>query len=148
MKGAKRGSEGTKKSSKGKKGDIFSVLPIESSVNVASLEPLEDLRSAEVLPPDADGPSVMLYGAVNRKRVWLDTATGVVRRQQIVGGRYAVLVIYTRGPEDQILGFAFDAANAQVTGTVRYRNPVFDAGLEASGFDLAIPPGARIKTLE
>ena len=42
-----------------------------------------------MLPRDADGPSVMLYGPVNRKRVWMDMSTGVVRQQQIVGGRYA-----------------------------------------------------------
>ena len=90
----------------------------------------------------------MVYGAVNRKRVWMDMSTGVVRRQQIVGGRYAVLVTYARGPEGQIQGLAFDAANSQVTGTVKYQDPVFGAGIEASRFALTIPAGARIKTLE
>jgi outer membrane lipoprotein-sorting protein len=118
------------------------------SVLAGLAAPPDDLRAAEVLPMEADGPSVMLYGAVNRKRVWMDMSTGVVRQQRIVGGRYAVLVTYTRGTDGQLGGFSFDAADSQVTGTVRYQEPVFGAGIDPSRFALTIPRGARIKTLE
>jgi outer membrane lipoprotein-sorting protein len=118
------------------------------SVLAGLAAPPGDLRAAEVLPPGAEGPSVMLYGAVNRKRVWMDMATGVVRQQQIVGGRYAVLVTYARGADGQLGGFSFDAADSQVTGTVRYQDPVFGAGIDPSRFALTIPPGAKIKTIE
>ncbi len=72
------------------------------SVLVGLASPPADLRAAEVLPADDEGPSVMLYGAVNRKRVWMDMATGVVQQQEIVGGRYAVRVTYLRDPDGQI----------------------------------------------
>jgi hypothetical protein len=90
----------------------------------------------------------MLYGPVNRKRVWMDMATGIVRQQEIVGGRYAVLVVYLRGGDGQVTAFSFDAANSQVTGTVRYQEPVFGGGVDPSRFALTIPPGAQIKTIE
>jgi len=118
------------------------------SVLAGLASPPDDLRAVEMLPVESEGPSVMLYGTVNRKRVWMDLSTGLVRRQQIVGGRYAVLVIYDRSPEGQLLGFSFDAANSQVTGTVGYRDPVFGGGIDPSRFALTIPPGARVKTLE
>jgi outer membrane lipoprotein-sorting protein len=118
------------------------------SVLAGLVAPPADLRAAELLPAEAIGPSVMLYGAVNRKRVWMDMSTGVVRQQEIVGGRYAVRVTYTRDPAGGLEGFAFDAAESQVTGTVQYREPVFGGGIDPARFALTIPPGARIKTLE
>jgi outer membrane lipoprotein-sorting protein len=127
-------------------------LPFDANDLVSVLAglcaPPEDLRAAELLAADSHGPSVMLYGAVNRKRVWMDMATGVIRQQEIVGGRYAVLVAYLRDADGQITAFSFDAANSQVTGTVRYRDPVFGGGVDPARFALTIPPGAQIKTLE
>jgi outer membrane lipoprotein-sorting protein len=110
--------------------------------------PPDDLRAAELLPADTHGPSVMLYGPVNRKRVWMDMTTGVVRQQEIVGGRYSVLVAYVRGADGQISALSFDAANSHVTGTVRYEEPVFGAGIEPSRFEFPFPPGAQIRTLD
>ena len=82
----------------------------------------------------------MLYGPVNRKRVWMDMSTGVVRQQQIVGGRYAVLVTYARGADGQLGGFSFDAADSKVTGALRYRTPSLAQGIDPSRFALTIPP--------
>lgn len=118
------------------------------SVLAGLAAPPDDLRAAELLPAEADGPSVMLYGAVNRKRVWMDLTTGLVRQQEIVGGRYAVRVIYTRGADGQLGGFSFNAAASQVSGSVRYQEPVFGEGIDPARFALTIPRGARIKALE
>jgi outer membrane lipoprotein-sorting protein len=111
----------------------------------------DDLVSVLVgltLPPDADGPSVMLYGRVNRKRVWMDMQTGVVRQQEIVGGRYAARVTYTRDHDGVLGGLAFTAAASQVTGTIEYRQPIFDAGVDPERFRFTIPPGATVKSLD
>jgi len=78
----------------------------------------------------------------------MDMETGLVRQQEIVGGRYAARVTYTRGPEGALSGFSFNAASAQVTGTVEYRQPVFGGGIDPERFTLSIPRGARIKTLD
>jgi outer membrane lipoprotein-sorting protein len=118
------------------------------SVLAGLAAPSADLRTAELLPAETFGPSVMLYGAVNRKRVWMDMTTGVVRQQEIVGGRYAVRVTYTRNPDGALTGFSFDAAESQVTGTVRYQEPVFGGGIDPARFAFTIPRGARIKNLE
>jgi outer membrane lipoprotein-sorting protein len=72
----------------------------------------------------------------------------VVRQQEIVGGRYSVLVAYVRGADGQISALSFDAANSHVTGTVRYEEPVFGAGIEPSRFEFPFPPGAQIRTLD
>lgn len=118
------------------------------SVLAGLTAPPGDLRAAEILPAESIGPSVMLYGAVNRKRVWMDMTTGVVRQQEIVGGRYAVRVTYARNPDGALTGFTFDAAESQVTGSVRYQEPVFGSGIDPTRFAFTIPRGARIKTLE
>jgi outer membrane lipoprotein-sorting protein len=107
-----------------------------------------DLRAAEVLPADGEGPSVMLYGPVNRKRVWMDMETGIIRQQEIIGGRYAARVTYLRNPAGTLSGFTFNAANSLVTGTVEYRQPVFGGGIDPERFTLTIPRSARIKTLD
>jgi outer membrane lipoprotein-sorting protein len=107
-----------------------------------------DLRAAEVLPADGEGPSVMLYGPVNRKRVWMDMETGIIRQQEIIGGRYAARVTYLRDPAGTLSGFTFNAASSLVTGTVEYRQPVFGGGIDPERFTLTIPRSARIKTLD
>jgi outer membrane lipoprotein-sorting protein len=121
--------------------DLVSVL-----VGLASSP--ADLRAAEVLPSDADGPSVMLYGKFNRKRVWMDMGTGVVRQQEIVGGRYAARVSYTRDSDGVLSALAFAAASSQVTGTVEYRQPVFGGGVDPARFTFTVPPGATIRSLD
>jgi outer membrane lipoprotein-sorting protein len=118
------------------------------SVLVGLAAPPADLRAAEVLPADDEGPSVMLYGAVNRKRVWMDMETGVIKQQEIIGGRYAARVTYLRDPAGTLSGFTFTAANSLVTGTVEYRQPVFGSGIDPERFTLTIPRSARIKTLD
>ena len=127
-------------------------LPFDANDLVSVLgglaAPPDDLRAAELLPADASGPSVMLYGPVNRKRVWMDLATGVVRQQEIVGGRYAVRITYARGADGRLGGFSFDAADSQVSGTVQYQEPVFGGGVDPARFAFTIPRGARIKTVE
>src|SRR5262249_56274693 len=70
--------------------DLIS-LPVEPEDLVGLLSgravPPTDLRVAEMLPPDALGPSINLIGRYNRQRVWLDPATGVARQVTITAGR-------------------------------------------------------------
>jgi outer membrane lipoprotein-sorting protein len=107
--------------------------------------PPRDLRTAEIQPADAQGPSLDLIGGVHRKRIWMDFETGVVRQVEITGGRYEVRVTYVRDADDRVTGFDLTAAQAYLTGTVRYRNPAFDGGLDPERFRLILPEGAKIE---
>ena len=109
--------------------------------------PPEDLRVATVLPADEHGPSLEMIGALHRQRVWMDLATGLVRRIQITGGRIEALLIYQHADDGSLTGFDLAAAQGNVTGTVRYRDLVIDAGIEPGRFHLTIPAGASIEQL-
>jgi outer membrane lipoprotein-sorting protein len=109
--------------------------------------PPTDLRVATVLPADEHGPSLEMIGALHRQQVWMDFATGFVRRIQITGGRIEALLIYQHADDGALTGFNLAAAQGNVTGTVRYRNLVIDAGIEPERFHLTIPAGAAIERL-
>ncbi|MGH7312704.1 MAG: LolA family protein [Candidatus Rokuibacteriota bacterium] len=116
-------------------------------VLAARAVPPKDLRVASLLPPDEHGPSLELIGTVHRQRVWMDFQSGVVRRLEITGGRYAALVSYLRDTDGRLRGFDLSAANEYLTGSVRYRDPVFDGGVDPDRFQQTVPPGARIEHL-
>lgn len=105
-----------------------------------------DLRVAEVLPPDARGPSLRLIGAVQRQRVWMDLDTGEVRQVEIAGGRFPVTISYRRDGSVPA-GFDFEAGRVSLTGSVTYQNTVVGAGIEAERFVLALPKGAKIQSI-
>jgi len=109
--------------------------------------PPKDLRVAELLPPDEHGRSLELIGRINRQRVWMDFENGVVRRVEITGGRYEARVTYLRDTDGRPVGFDLSAAQAYLTGSVRYRDPVFDAGIEADRFHFTVPESAKIERL-
>lgn len=116
-------------------------------VLAARVVPPKDIRVASLLPPDEHGPSLELIGTVHRQRIWMDFQSGIVRRLEITGGRYEALVSYLRDADGRLRGFDLSAANAYVTGSVRYRDPVFDGGVDPDRFRLTLPPGARIEQL-
>jgi outer membrane lipoprotein-sorting protein len=124
-------------------------LPIEPENLVATVAglavPPRDLRSAELLEPDDHGPSLAMYGAVHQQRVWMDLATGVVNRVEIIGGRAAARVTYLRGEDGQLRGFDATAGEGLVVSTVRYRNPETNTGVPADRFPLTVPGTAQIE---
>jgi len=125
-------------------------LPLDAddlvAVLTARVAPPKDLRVAELLPPDDEGPSLRLITPVQRQRVWLDLATGVVSRVELEGGPVSVRIAY-RFNGAAPAGFDFDAADTYVTGSVRYRNTRMDAGIAPGRFELAIPKGAKTKNI-
>jgi len=109
--------------------------------------PPKDLRRADLMAADEDGPSIELAGALHRQRVWMDFATGVVRQVEIIGGRYAVRVTYLLREDGRPVGFDLAGAEGRLTGTVRYRDPLYDAGLDLARFSLTLPERAKIEEL-
>jgi len=109
--------------------------------------PPRDLRVAAILPPDEHGPSLEMIGTLHRQRVWMDVATGVVRRLQVTGGRLEALVTYRRADDGTVTGLELSAAQDNVTGRLQYRNVVVNGGVDNDRFALTVPPGASIDRL-
>ena len=126
-------------------------LPFEPHDLVAMVTgyavPPDDVRVAEILPPDTLGPSLSLVGSVHEQRIWMDFETGVVRQLQIVGGRAAATVTYRRDDEGRLTGLDVSAAERWLTGTVRYRNLATAVGLQASQFALTLPKDAKTQPI-
>jgi outer membrane lipoprotein-sorting protein len=125
-------------------------LPLEPDDLVATLAgrtaPPRDLRTAEVLPADAHGPSLEIHDGARRRRIWLAPETGVVHRLELVGARFAVLVAY-RWEGGHLAGFVLDAADGQVTASITYRNLAENRGVDPARFALTLPKGAKIQTI-
>jgi outer membrane lipoprotein-sorting protein len=109
--------------------------------------PARDVRVARLLPPDEDGPSLGISGADWYQRVWMDLATGLVKQIEMAGGRYEVRVTYERDGDGRVTGFDFAAAQGMFSGSVRYRQAVFGAGIDPERFRLVIPAGAKVEEL-
>jgi len=107
--------------------------------------PLPDVRVAEMMPADADGPSLVVVNNVHQQRIWMDFVTGVVRQVEITGGLYEVRVTYDRGPQGDVRGFRFSAPRAKVTGRVEYRDAVVDGGVGDDRFRMTPPETAKIQ---
>ena len=126
-------------------------LPFEPEdlVGVLSGRPVppKDLREAEIMPPDGNGPSVQLVGSINTQRVWMDFDTGVVRQLQISGGRGDAVIMFRREPDGTMSGFDLTAGMGLVRSTVRYERPAFGAGIETERFVFTPPKGAKTRTI-
>lgn len=129
---------------------LFS-LPFDPDDLVAVLAgvvaPPKDLRVAEVMPADEEGPSLSLAGRLHAVRVWMDFETGLVRKVHITGGRVEARVSYLRERDGRVAGFDLTAAPSLIASTVRYRGTVVDAGIPAERFAFNLPQGARIERL-
>jgi outer membrane lipoprotein-sorting protein len=109
--------------------------------------PPRDLREAEVMPPDTEGPSVNLIGAIHTQRVWMDFQTGIVRQLQISGGRGDARIVFRRAPDGALTGFDVTAGMGLIRSVVRYESPALGAGIEADRFVFTPPKGAKIRPI-
>ena len=125
-------------------------LPLDADALVAVLAgrpvPPRDLRAVELDAPDGVGGSLTLVGAEGRQRLWLDLKTGEVRRLEIDGGRFPVTITF-RSDGEAPAGFDLRSDAASVTGSVSYRNPVVGSGIDPERFTLALPKGAKTKSV-
>ena len=126
-------------------------LPFEPEDLVAVLGgraiPPADVRIANWLPADDAGLSLELTGPVNRRRIWLDPHTGVVRQLELSGGRGEARVRYHRDPTGALAGFAVTAMMSYVTASVRYQDPRFDVAIDPTVFSFVPPDDAKVQQL-
>jgi outer membrane lipoprotein-sorting protein len=129
----------------------FLHLPFEPDDLVGMLAgrpiPPADVRAAQVMPPDAVGPSIEMYGATNRRRIWYDPGSGAVRQFELAGGRAEARVRYVPATNGEIGGFDLSASLNTVSAMVRYQNPVLGVSLEPDQFVFTIPKGAKTQEI-
>jgi hypothetical protein len=126
-------------------------LPFEPEDLVGILSgrpvPPRDLREAEIMPSDADGPSVNFVGPINEQRVWMDLDTGVVRKVHISGGRADAVIVFRRDAGDAMTGFELTAGMGYVRSRVHYERPAFNTGVETERFAFAPPKSAKTRMI-
>lgn len=126
-------------------------LPFDPDHLVAVLSgraaPPRDLRVVELLPADEHGPSLNLIGGMHQQRVWMDLATGVMRRLTITGGRAVAVVSYLTDPQGALTGFDVNAGDGYATASVRYRSLATGVGVEAERFTFALPKDAKTRAI-
>ncbi len=129
----------------------FLQLPFEPDdlVGILAGRPMPplDVRAASVVPADDVGLSIELVGATNRRRIWLEPETAVVRQFELAGGRAQVRVRYQRGAGGEVNGFELTTTPPVMSATVRYQNPQFDTPIASDAFALTIPKGATIREI-
>jgi outer membrane lipoprotein-sorting protein len=122
-------------------------VPLDADAIVGLLTgrvvPGPDLRQAEVLPPDSQGPSFAVVGPHQRARFWMDLETGEVHRAQIGGGRTTITVTYTRSPGAAVPTELHATAGQDFEATIRYRDAETVAALDPERFVLQVPEGAQ-----
>ena len=109
--------------------------------------PMRDVRLAEIVSADGDEPTLLVVGRDHQQRIWMDFATGLVRGVELTGGLYEVRVAYERTPDGSLAGLTLEAPRAGLSGSVRYREPVLNAGVEEERFALRLPDTARVTPL-
>jgi outer membrane lipoprotein-sorting protein len=126
-------------------------LPVEPAelVGVLAGRPLppSDVRGARFLRSDDHGRSLELTGGRSQLQLWMDFETGVVRRLELSGGRADARVTYRRDTVGQPRGFDIGVARDFLIGSVRYEEPVFDAGIDPERFRFRAPEGTKIQQL-
>lgn len=139
-------------------GDLASILTGRPA-------PPADLRRAEIADPAQEreqavegprpedrkaggqGPSLVLVGPNNERRIWMDFGTGVAREIHISGGRYEIHVRYDRDSRGELTGLALSAPRANLAARIAYRDPSFGTGVDAERFVLVVPPSAKVERL-
>jgi hypothetical protein len=125
-------------------------VPLEADQLVGVLTsrvvPPRDIVTADVIPPDADGPSVRIEGKAQSQRVWMDLETGVVRKVEIGGGRVGMLVAYSREAGNEFPSdIRVSSTDIELEATVRYRSVSVGAGVDGTRFTLVLPDTVRIQ---
>ncbi len=109
--------------------------------------PPRDLREAEIMAPDTDGPSINMVGAIHTQRVWMDFETGIARQVEISGGRGDARIVFRREADGTMAGFDLTAGMGLIKSAVRYERPAFGTGIEPDRFVFAPPKSAKTRTI-
>jgi outer membrane lipoprotein-sorting protein len=110
------------------------------------LLPLRDFHSAELLDPDALGPSLRLTGPGGIQRLWLDPETAVPRQVELLGGRTPARIAYVGGgATEPPTGLTLTALDRPLSVSVRYQHSALGTGLSSDLFTLTVPEHTTVQ---
>jgi outer membrane lipoprotein-sorting protein len=113
-------------------------------VLLGRIGPPPDLREASLVPPDAEGSSLLLVARRQRRRVWLDPETGVISKLEI-GQAPDPLVVAYDWPAGGELPQRIQVASPGLEAELRYQDPIVSAGVDPARFTLPVPETAEIR---
>jgi outer membrane lipoprotein-sorting protein len=107
--------------------------------------PPRGVKRAEILPADAVGRSLLMEGAGQTRRYWMDFQTGEVQKLEVSGGRVSLVVTYER-ERGQDLPIAVRATTSEMDmdAHLRFRSPAVGSGVDPARFTIALPEGVRV----
>ncbi len=108
--------------------------------------PLGDPLEAEVLPPDAIGPSLSLAGPDGKQRIWYDPATGQARQVEWTGSKNPARVTFSPAELDAPpAGLRLAALDGSLDVLINYKDPRMNTGFDPALLILTVPEGVRIQ---
>jgi outer membrane lipoprotein-sorting protein len=108
--------------------------------------PMKDAQAGELLPGDANGPSLSLTGPSGTQRIWMDVATGHARKVTWTGGKQPLDVVFAGGgPTEPITGLTLTTPDGRLEARMRYQNPRFDAGFDPGLLRVDVPQAVEIQ---
>jgi outer membrane lipoprotein-sorting protein len=107
--------------------------------------PLEDPLAAELLPPDAVGPSLRLTGAQGAQRIWLDPASGQTFRAEWTGKAPARAAFEGGSATEPPTGLTLATEDGALEVRLRYHDLRLDAGLDPVLLRITVPEHVKIQ---
>lgn len=108
--------------------------------------PLSDPLEADLLPPDAIGPSLSLAGPDGKQRIWFDPATGQARQVEWTGGKNpARVTFHPTEPDAPPAGLRLAALDGSLDVLITYKDPRMNTGFDPALLTLTVPESVRIQ---
>lgn len=102
--------------------------------------------TAEVLPADGMGPSLVLAGPDGRQRIWFEPDTGQIRQVEWTGGRNPARVAFDGGPTDgPPAGLKLETLDGSLSIGIAYRSPRMNTGLDPDLLRVTVPEHVKIQ---
>jgi len=114
------------------------------------VRPMKEPLSGELLAADDNGPSLVMRGARETQRIWLDPATGVARRVEWSGGKQPLTVAFTGGgPGEPVTGLTLNQPSERPADRLQvqaqYQRPQLDSRFADELLRVSVPQGVEIQ---
>jgi len=108
--------------------------------------PLRDPLSAELLPDDGGGASLVLKGSDRTQRIWFDPANGQAKAVEWTGGSNPARVVFPDiAPDSPPAGMTLTTSDGKLEVFARYQNPRMNTGFDPDLVRVTVPERVRIQ---